>query len=400
MPVNTDFLVIGGGIIGISIANEILNRYPNSKVTIIEKENQIGLHASGRNSGVLHAGFYYSEDSLKAKLTSTGNTLMTNYCIENNLPIRKCGKFVVAQNCEEEKIISMLAQRAKNNNVKVEKISENDARKLEPNIKTSNIALYSPNTAVVDPKSVVQSMLQRFKEKKGKVLFNTKYLSTENNHVVTTNGTFSYGFLINSAGLYADSIAQDFELSEDYYLLPFKGLYIKSDKPLDFLKSNIYPVPNLRNPFLGIHFTKTISGEIKIGPTAIPAFWRENYSGLDNFKLREFFDISSKQLSLLINSKFDFKRIAFSELSNYYKPNILRKAEKLCKNFKKDDFQNWYVSGIRAQLVSKKNKNLVMDFIIEKRENSLHILNAVSPAFTSSLSFANYVLDIMEDKDL
>jgi len=391
-----DYLIIGAGIIGVNIAKELSTRYPNKTIVVIDKEGKEGEHASGRNSGVLHAGFYYTSDSLKAKFTRDGNAAMTSYCEENNLPIRKCGKLVVAQSDSELQVLDELLHRAKMNGVSLEKITEEEARKIEPRVKTIKYALFSPTTSTVDPKLIINSMVKDAVDSGVIFKFNTSYSNNKDCCISTSKETIKANYVINSAGLYADKIAKDFGFSQDYYLLPFKGIYLKSGHSANFLSTNIYPVPKLENPFLGVHYTLTVDGGVKIGPTAIPAFWREQYKGLENFNTSEFFEILSQQLSLVATSKFDFKKLAVEEMLKYYKPNIVKRAVKLCSGFDEKSFSGWSIPGIRAQLVNAREKKLEMDFVVEGDNKSIHILNAVSPAFTCSIPFSKYVVDQIE----
>jgi (S)-2-hydroxyglutarate dehydrogenase len=391
-----DYLIIGAGIIGVNIARELLRRHPNKTIIVIDKENKEAQHASGRNSGVLHAGFYYTADSLKAKFTREGNTAMTTYCEDNNLPIKKCGKLVVAQSNEEIEVLDELLNRAKKNGVSLEKITEKEAKQIEPKVKTTKFALFSPTTSTVDPKLVVRSMVKDAVESGIIFKFNTSYLRKNESHVETSDKSINAKYVVNASGLYADKIASDYGFSKDYYMLPFKGIYLKSNHPSGYISTNIYPVPKLENPFLGVHHTITIDGTIKIGPTAIPAFWREQYKGLENFNSSEFFEILNQQLGLAVTSKFGFKKLAIEEMLKYYKPNIVKKAAKLCNGFDKHSFSGWSTPGIRAQLVNAREKKLEMDFVIEGNDKSIHILNAVSPAFTCSIPFSKYVVDRIE----
>jgi L-2-hydroxyglutarate oxidase LhgO len=197
---------------------------------------------------------------------------------------------------------------------------------------------------------------------------------------------------VNAAGLYADKIALHFGFSDRYRILPFKGLYLYSDESAGAIRTNIYPVPDLRNPFLGVHFTVTVDRKIKIGPTAIPAFWREHYAGFENFSLSELVDIVMRELSLFAYSPFDFKRLAIEEFKKYSRPQMVFLASSLIQDVKKERFKKWGRPGIRAQLLDIKEKKLVMDFVLEGDNRSLHVLNAVSPAFTCSLPFSEYIV--------
>ena len=211
--------------------------------------------------------------------------------------------------------------------------------------------------------------------------------------VKTSQGNIEFGYMVNAAGLYADKIAQDFGFSRDYRILPFKGLYLYSNEPAGAFQTNIYPVPDLRNPFLGVHFTVTAEGKVKIGPTAIPAFWRENYKGLTNFNFNELMEIIFRQAGLFWSSDFDFKNLAFEELQKYSQAKLVSIASSLAEGVGIKSFKKWGEPGIRAQLLNIRDKKLEMDFVTEGDERSLHILNAVSPAFTCALPFADFVCD-------
>ena len=216
--------------------------------------------------------------------------------------------------------------------------------------------------------------------------------------VKTSNGLFEANYIINAAGLYADKIGRDFGFSKDHRILPFKGLYLYSNESPGTLKTHIYPVPDLTNPFLGVHFTITSDSKIKIGPTAIPAFWREQYQGWKNFNLPELTEITLRQAGLFLSSSFDFKALAFRELKKYSKPLLVSLAAKLAKGVDIKHYGQWGQAGIRAQLLNIKKKELEMDFVLEGDDQSMHILNAVSPGLTCALPFADYVCDQIEDK--
>ncbi|MEN3369764.1 MAG: (S)-2-hydroxyglutarate dehydrogenase [Verrucomicrobiota bacterium] len=391
-----DFLVIGGGIVGISIARELKNRFSDAAVTLIEKEHACGLHASGRNSGVLHAGFYYSADSLKAKFTRAGNEAMTAYCAARGIPLNKCGKLVVAKDEGELPQLDELLSRGARNNVPLEDLTEEQAREIEPRVKTYKRAIFSPTTSSGDPRRVIQAMQQDANREGISVISGERYLRRQQGRVVTPNRNFSAGHIINAAGLYADKIAQDFGFSENYRILPFKGLYLHSDEPPGSLRTNIYPVPDLRNPFLGVHFTVKEDGHIKIGPTAIPAFWREQYGAFDNFRFGEFVEILFREAGLMFSSSFDFKQLAVEELKKYSRPHLVALASRLASGVDVNHYRRWGQPGIRAQLLDITSRKLEMDFVIEGDERSTHLLNTVSPGWTCSLPFASYVVDRIE----
>ncbi|MBP9743481.1 MAG: L-2-hydroxyglutarate oxidase [Burkholderiales bacterium] len=391
-----DYIIIGAGIIGINIAKAIINKYPKRSLLILEKEPEIAMHSSGRNSGVLHTGFYYKPDSLKAKFTQMGNIAMTKYCEKNNLKINKCGKVVVTSSENELSTLHELYQRGQHNGSKIVLIDKKELADLEPNAITFEKALFSPYTATVNPKEVLFHMLTELQSlNQVTVKFGEGYKSILNgNSVLTTTGSyFSAGMIINAAGLYADKIAKDFGFSQNYVIIPFKGIYLKYTGRNLKIKHNIYPVPNMNNPFLGVHFTVTVNNEIKIGPTAIPVLWREGYKGLDNFRFKEFLDIIFWESKLFFKNSFNFRGLAFDEIKKYYRPHLLGIAENMVQKLDSKGFNIWSAPGIRAQLLNKTTLELLQDFVIEGDNNSLHILNAVSPGFTCSIPFAEWIVE-------
>ncbi len=389
-----DYLVIGGGIVGLSIAKTLIERDKKAKIALIEKEYEVAMHASGRNSGVLHAGFYYSANSLKAKFSRIGNKELHKYCEKNNLKINKCGKVVVAQNEKEVEGLEELKRRGDVNGVELHWISESELKEKYPNIKTTLKALWSPSTATVDPKEICLSLSFYIQKMGINLLTNTKYLKrTSKNSILTNQGEIKYKKLINCAGLYADKIAKDFGFAKDYTIIPFKGIYLKDKNNIANLKTNAYPVPNLKNPFLGVHFTYAVDGSAKIGPTAIPAFWRENYKGFDNFSFSEMINILYYESKLFLKNAFGFRSLSCNEIKKYYKPHLLKLTSGLCDDMNLKGFDSWTTPGIRAQLLDTNTLELVQDFIVESDENTIHILNAVSPAFTSAFPFAKWVIE-------
>jgi len=396
MTLESDFLVIGGGIIGLSIARELRKSFHGSKVLLIEKEDHCGEHASGRNSGVLHAGFYYSADSLKARFTRDGNRELTEYCESHGLTINKCGKLVVAQNESELPWLDELLTRAKNNGVDLKAVDQKEAESIEPRVKTWKRALFSPTTSSVEPGEVMARLHEDALAEGVEVHLGVRYLQRTATGIRTTEGDYKARYIVNCAGLYADTIGRDFGFSKHYRILPFKGLYLYSNEPAGSLRTNIYPVPDLRNPFLGVHFTVTSKGATKIGPTAIPAFWREQYKGGENFNSAELIEILFRQAGLFFSSNFDFKRLAWEEIQKYSRSHLVSLSSKLLKNVRKSQYKKWGSPGIRAQLLDLRGKKLEMDFVLESDDRSMHILNAVSPAFTCALPFAAYVRQKIE----
>jgi L-2-hydroxyglutarate oxidase LhgO len=393
---STDCLILGGGIIGICVARELKRRFPDADVTLLEKEIACGLHASGRNSGIIHAGFYYSADSLKAKLTRAGNQAMIDYCEVKQIPLNRCGKLVVAKDEDDLPRLDELLRRGVVNGVPLENVTEKEAREIEPRVKTHQRAIFSPSTASANPQRVIEEMIEDAKNDGITIRTGVRYLRFRNGVVVTSQASFTAGHVVNAAGLYADKIALDFGFSERYRILPFKGLYLYSDEPPNAFRTNIYPVPDLRNPFLGVHFTVKEDGRVKIGPTAIPALWREQYRGFDNFKFGEFIEVLFREAGLMLSSTFDFQKLALEEVQKYSRPRLVALASKLAHGVRPEHYRRWGEPGIRAQLLDIKNRKLEMDFVIEGDVHSTHLLNAVSPGWTCAIPFARYAVDQIE----
>ena len=388
-----NFIIIGSGIIGLTIAHAIKARKSDTRILILDKEPKEAQHASGRNSGVLHSGFYYTADSLKAKFTVDGSRAMKAYVKSKELSINQCGKLVIAQNEHELGQLDELLRRGQRNGSNVRLIDEAEVFDIEPNVKTYKRALYSPDTASVDPKEVCAALKEDLLKIGVEFSYNTKYLGHSANIIQTSRGDFEADKIINCAGLYADRVAQDFGFGAKYTMIPFKGLYLKYTKNKSDININIYPVPNLKNPFLGVHYTKTVTGEIKIGPTAIPAFWRENYDSKGGFSFKEMSEVLFFESKLYLTNAFNFRSLAHEEMHKYNKKYFISLAQSMVKYIDPKGFTEWTKPGIRAQLLDKKSLSLVQDFVVEGDHKSVHVLNAVSPAFTCSFPFSQYVVD-------
>jgi L-2-hydroxyglutarate oxidase len=387
-----DFLIIGGGIVGITVAMAVKRRFARASVTLLEKEPVLGAHASGRNSGVLHAGFYYGDDSLKARFSREGNRRLTDYCLERGLRINRCGKLVVATREEDLPGLAELERRAQRNGVPLESVTQGEVRRIEPRVRTVERALFSPTTSSVDPVEVVASLAADARALGVETRAGVAYRARTGERVVTSAGELVPGYLINAAGLYADTIAHQHGFGERYRILPFKGLYLYAD-PGEQLRTNVYGVPDLRNPFAGVHFGVTVDNRVKIGPTAIPALWREQYGWRRGFRLAEFTDIVRRELGLLAKNPFGFRDLALAEARKYRRRHMLAMAARMVPDLDPRRYRTWGPPGIRAQLLDIRESRLVMDFVLEGDDRSMHILNAVSPAFTSALAFADHVAD-------
>jgi len=398
----TDFIIIGAGILGLSTALKLLNAYPNSKISILEKEDSVGEHASGRNSGVLHSGIYYPPDSLKAKLCGQGAKAMLAYCQEHNLPWNKLGKVIIPTRIEDEDTLRMLYERGLVNGVSVEWLDEAQLAELEPLTRTATgRALLVPETTVVDPKAIMRHLHQTLATRGVTFYFNAccEHVDVKTKTVRAGALSWHYQHLINTAGLYADKIAQACGLNHRYTMLPFKGLYyeIKPESNID-INHLIYPVPDMNVPFLGVHFTKNVSGKVYVGPTAVPALGREQYRGMKDFNIKETMPVLYHLLKQYRKNEQGFRNYTHREVLNFLKPKFVNTARTLMPNLTSSDLALSGKVGIRAQLLDILSCRLVMDFLIEQTDNETHVLNAVSPAFTSAFGFSDYVVGLLETK--
>ncbi|OGW77958.1 MAG: hypothetical protein A2Z83_05105 [Omnitrophica bacterium GWA2_52_8] len=391
-----EIIIAGAGIIGLAVAYEYLKRGKRS-ILILEKERDRGQHASGRNSGVLHAGIYYTKDSLKARFCRTGSEKLYQYAIDRKIPVLRNGKVIVAWDETSARQIDILYQRSIENGVKVEIISKQDLKKLEPCAGTYDRALYSPNTAVIDSKGVLDALHQDLNGGGIEIRFDAEVLriDADTKTLKTRSGDFEYEYLINAAGLYADKIAHQMQVGKQYRILPFKGCYRKIRKETAALfNGSVYPVPDLGMPFLGVHITKNIEGGLYVGPSAMPALGRENYKGFDSIRPDELPRILWDLAGLSVRNEQNFLGLVRSEISRYPLRGMMPHIRRLAPGLTEADFLPGFAKvGIRAQLFDAKNRRLVMDFLVEQGRHSTHILNAVSPGFTSSFAFAEWLLN-------
>ena len=289
-----DILILGGGMVGLSLAYQLIERGISKRIIILDKEKVLGKHSSGRNSGVLHAGIYYKPGSLKARVCVSGAKRLKKWVSERNLPINNCGKIIVPQKESLDMQLDVLAERGNLNGAEVDLWNEKTLKDYVPFVRTaSGRALWSPNTSVVKPLLIIKTLSDELKSK-GVEIMNLgpkqKYcIDHENMNInINSNKRLEYKFVINCTGLQADKIAHSFGLGLNYRIIPFKGLYWQINNKICKLNipSNIYPVPDLNVPFLGVHFTPSADNEplVSIGPTAVPALGRENYNILQNIQ--------------------------------------------------------------------------------------------------------------------
>lgn len=396
-PQTADFLIVGGGIVGLAVARELRLRDPACRIVVVDKEPTLGRHSSGRNSGVLHSGIYYPEGSLKGRVCVEGMRAMKAYCEEHGLPLGRYGKVIVPSRPEDAPQLDLLLKRALANGARAELIDEAQLRELEPEARTATgKALHSPDTAVIDPLLVLTHLADDLRRQGVEIVLGQAVtdVDAERGVATTATETYHYGHLVNTAGLFADRVAQACGVGRQYRMLPFKGLYWKLAPDAGLAVNGlIYPVPDLNVPFLGVHFTKKVNGEVYLGPTAIPAFGRENYHGLAGLDPAEIGPILSRLLGHYWRNKQGFRRYAHEESLRFFKGRFAEAARALAPRLRAEHLVMSDKVGIRAQLVDTEKHELVMDFLVESGPRSTHVLNAVSPAFTSAFSFARLLLD-------
>lgn len=383
--------IVGSGVIGLSVGTALLRFNRSLEVSIFEKESDLGYHASGRNSGVIHAGFYYSPDSLKAKFCREGNEALTDLIVRNSLSLRRTGKVVVTRNRSQLIDLVELYQRGITNGVNLELLEGSELHKFEPLAQTTDAFIWSPNTSVADPKEVIKAMALEYENLGGVIYFNQKIESISERQIILDSKALSADLIINCAGTRALQLAHGMGVGFDLAQLPFIGLYRYTPSSNLPLKTLVYPVPDKKYPFLGVHFTLSSDGKVKIGPTAIPVFGSEQYH---LFKGTSFLDIQQSLVSLLALVKNNLNqtlRLAAAEIPNTYYKILLQKAAKLVP--KSLDVLTWkrYQPGIRAQLVEKETGILLQDFKITKSASVIHVLNSVSPGWTSSIPFGSWI---------
>ncbi|NCG40936.1 MAG: L-2-hydroxyglutarate oxidase [Actinobacteria bacterium] len=393
---NFDFVVIGAGIVGLTIARELSSRYSGKRIAIVEKESMIGKHSSGRNSGVLHSGIFYPAQSLKAKVCSSGAQQLSAYCTQAGLPINKIGEVILPTREEDDQQIDVLLERGATNGVTVELIDRQQLAELEPEAySATGRALWLANISVIDSMAILNHLVTELKVQ-GVVFYlgeNMMQIDPAERSVSLSSVTLLYGHLINSAGLHADRLAEKFSIGKQYTFLPFKGIYYKLSPSSGLhIRHLIYPVPDLRVPFLGVHYTTAINGQVYLGPTAIPVFGRENYSGFQGVNLQDTSSIIYRLIKQYMANHQGFRLLTKNEGRCFFKKNFVEAARVLTPRLKSEHLLTCGKVGIRPQLVDMEKNELVMDFVVEKGKNSTHILNAISPAFTSSFAFAEHVV--------
>ena len=384
--------IVGGGIVGLALGYK-LSKVKGNKVHVYEKEKEVGFHQSGRNSGVLHCGLAYKPGSLKAKLAVSGIKQMVKYCVDYKINHDVCGKIVVASNEDEAKLLENTAQRGNLNGLKGLKYLNNRELKDREPFVSSHKTLLVPEEGIVDYKGVMMSMKENIINSGGRVFLDTKIEKVEENKnfiYINKNSSINYNTIIYTTGLQSDINFKKFTNNKlKAKIVPFRGEYYTLEEHAKKLVNHlVYPVGNPKFPFLGVHFTRMINGDREVGPNAVLAFKREGYKNTD-ISISEMLDY----LSYLGFLKFIGKNFIFSlnEFStSILKSSFLKKTQKLIPDISSSDIKSG-PAGVRAQGIDNKG-NLMMDFDIKTHKNQIHVINAPSPAATSALSIADYII--------
>ena len=394
-----DYLIIGGGIVGLSTAWQLQQREPDKKILLVEKEDQFAKHQTGHNSGVIHAGIYYAPGSLKAEFCKAGVDATIQFCQENEIDYEQCGKLLVATNQLEHERMQNLFKRAQTNGLDVELLDAHELKKREPNIVGTG-AIFLKSTGIVNYQDICIKMAERFRDLGGETRLNSKVIGLRedtNSVIASIEGGDSVvaSLLISCSGLMADRITRMLGIHTDFQIVPFRGEYYQLPaKHNNIVKHLIYPIPDPELPFLGVHLTRMIDGTVTVGPNAVQGWKREGY-GKINFNLRD-----TRDMMLFPG----FWKVLWSNLgtglketwNSWYKPGYLKLVQKYCPSIALEDLQP-YPAGIRAQAVMQDGA-LVHDFLFAESPRSLHVCNAPSPAATSAIPIGNYICEKVRDK--
>ncbi|MFT4040540.1 MAG: L-2-hydroxyglutarate oxidase [Thermomicrobiales bacterium] len=393
-----DVVVIGGGIVGLSTAMQLTQRYPGVSVAVLEKEPELASHQTGRNSGVIHAGVYYQPGSLKARFCREGVVATEAFCDERGIPYEQCGKLLVATDRDELPRMDALYERAKQNGIVIEKLDQMEVARREPRIRSLG-GLWSPTTGIVDYGRIARAMADVVREADGAVMTGTEVLHIEEapSGVVleTARDRIRARQVISAAGLQADRLARMAGVETDFRIVPFRGEYYRlGEDKNDIVQSLIYPIPDPDLPFLGVHLTRMIGGYVTVGPNAVLAFAREGYT---------FGEVNAKDLLEMARYP-GFRKVIKANLKSgvqemagaLVKARYLALCQRYCPELALGDLQP-YRAGVRAQAVLP-DGTMVHDFLIGETARTIHVLNAPSPAATSAIPIGKHILGLAEAK--
>ncbi|HVU46546.1 MAG TPA: L-2-hydroxyglutarate oxidase [Terracidiphilus sp.] len=389
--------IIGGGIVGLATALRLVERFPAIQLLLLEKESGPGQHQSGHNSGVLHCGLYYKPGSTKARLAVQGIRKMVEFCSQHNIPYDQCGKIVVATEQEEIPRLNDLFSRGTANGLQgLELLGPEQIREIEPHA-AGVAAIRVPEEGIVDYPAVTEAMVAEIRARGGDVRFSSKVIKLEDRNgwrVESTNGDFEADFVINCAGLHCDRVSRLAGNRDQTKIVPFRGEYYKLKPGRQHLVRNlIYPVPDPKFPFLGVHFTRLIHGGVEAGPNAVLAFAREGYRYAD-ISLRD--TLETATFGGFWRFLARYPSMCWDEFHRSLSKHLFcRSLQRLVPDIQLDDLAPGG-AGVRAQALSPSGE-LMQDFYFVRQANALHVLNAPSPAATASLAIADDVIDLAQE---
>ncbi len=393
-----DILIIGGGIVGVATALELQRQFPDTRVALIEKENDLAQHQTGHNSGVIHAGVYYAPKSLKAEFCRQGSVATMEFCRRYNIAFRQCGKLLVATTDQEVIRLDELENRCGQNRISCRPVNAKQLGEMEPAI-TGKKALFVPASAITDYVVITRKMAEIFQELGGTLLLGQPvtaiYEQDDGVQVVAGGQARKASYLISCAGLHSDRIVRMMGIIPEYSIIPFRGEYYALPHQRSGIISHlIYPVPDPALPFLGVHITPMINGAVTLGPNAVLGYKREGY-GKINFSFTDTASILSFPGFYRMLGHHLLSGVA--ELKDsLYKPGYLRRVQRYCRPVLTVKDMLPYPAGIRAQAVAK-DGSLVHDFLFTRTPRSLHVCNAPSPAATSAIPIAEYLTQEMKE---
>lgn len=390
-----DYIIIGGGILGMSTAMQLAKAHPDQKIVVVEKEDGPAQHQTGRNSGVIHAGVYYQPGSLKARFCREGNRATKAFCERHQLPYEQCGKILVATNELEMQRMQELWHRIEANGLERQWLSAAELHEIEPNV-TGLGGILVPSSGIVDYRKITEVMAQEFLSEGGEIRYGCPVIGLEEHHneivVKTTGGDFTSRFMISCAGLMADRIVGMLGRTPEFAICPFRGEYFRLPPQRSKIVNHlIYPIPDPSIPFLGVHLTRMIDGSVTVGPNAVLAWKREGYQKSD-FSLSDTLSMLSNpgiRKALMRNI-----RSGMVEMKNsLYKQGYLNEVRKYCPDLTLDDLQP-HPAGVRAQAISSRGK-LIDDFLFVNTRRTFIVCNAPSPAATSAIPIGAHIVEVI-----
>ncbi len=387
-----DYTIIGGGIVGLSVGKELAEKYPNKKILVLEKEDELAAHQTGHNSGVIHSGIYYTPGSFKARFARAGNKSMQEFCEKHGIPYDMCGKVIVATNEKERPLLDDLYERGLQNKLNIARLNQEQLLEVEPNVNGVE-AIHVKDAGIVDYTEVSKAFASIIIEQGSDIhcgeAVEAIHEGADEVTVETSKATYKTDFVINCAGLQSDRIANMAGYHIDMKIVPFRGEYFTlKEESTHLVKNLIYPVPNPEFPFLGVHFTRGINGEIEAGPNAVLGFKREGYKKTD-INLKDLAETLTYKGFIKLAGKY-MKVGAGEMMRSVSKQKFTESLQQLIPAIEKDDLVA-APAGVRAQALNK-DGSLVDDFMIIKGKKSLHVCNAPSPAATASIEIGKEVV--------